>query len=427
MTMTRPVYTEQFLRERKFYLILPILALPFLTLLFWKMVVKPMEQRGRLEAEPAGLQMSLPMADLKAEQNMDKLAYYKKADQDSANWAQQIKKDPYRQHESLHQGPEPASQALLGLSGPRQGKKPRAAQLPARSAPEAKLHQKLLALDKALASAAAPSFQEKPEMPQPAAAPEIAHLEKMMQQIADQPPPAVDDPEMSRLDQMLDKLLKVQENQQGPAQSAPIGSQPQTGLPVSAAEADQQISLLAADSLPPATNAGVNTGFYGLAENGAFDQSAVLTAVIDQTQQLVSGSVIALRLTSPLYVAGSCIQENSLIYGTASVSGERLKIKITTVKAAEGILSVNLSVYDLDGLEGIYIPGALSRQIAKQQLASQVQGYQLDTDAFSAGAQAASAGIQMGKMLLSRKTRLVQVTLTEGYKVILFDQSANHP
>ena len=306
MTMTRPVYTEQFLRERKFYLILPILALPFLTLLFWKMVVKPMEQRGRLEAEPAGLQMSLPMADLKAEQNMDKLAYYKKADQDSANWAQQIKKDPYRQHESL--------------SGPRQGKKPRAAQLPAPSAPETKLHQKLLALDKALASAAAPSFQEKPQMPQPAAAPEIAHLEKMMQQIADQPPPAVDDPEMSRLDQMLDKLLKLQENQQGPAQSAPIGSQPQTGLPVSAAAADQQISLLAADSLPPATNAGVNTGFYGLAENGAFDQSPVLTAVIDQTQQLVSGSVIALRLTSPLYVAGSCIQENSLIYGTASAS-----------------------------------------------------------------------------------------------------------
>jgi len=42
------------------------------------------------------------------------------------------------------------------------------------------------------------------------------------------------------------------------------------------------------------------------------------------------------------------------------------------------------------------------------------------------GAQAASAGIQMGKMLLSRKTRLTQITLREGYKVLLYDTNTTN-
>jgi len=41
---------------------------------------------------------------------------------------------------------------------------------------------------------------------------------------------------------------------------------------------------------------------------------------------------------------------------------------------------------------------------------------------FSLGAQAANAGMQIGRTLLGRKTRLTQVTLQSGYKVILRDE-----
>lgn len=427
--MNEPVYTQQFLRQRRFYLVLPALALPFLTFIYWKLLIRPLDQSSREESIPQGLQLSLPSADLKEDQGMDKLAYYRKADQDSASWAQQIKKDPYRQHQSPVAGDDSANQALLGLSAPGGKPKPAAAAALAGSGPESEVKKRLQALDRALSSSTGPSFEPaaSKDQPDPAAPMQIQRLEEMMQQIAAEQLPEGQDPEMSQLDGMLDKLLQLQEKEKGTPESMPEGGALSAGLPVRpAASAVSPASLLEAqpDSSAKDQAPGDDSGFYGISDDAAADQALGLTAVIEKTQQLVSGNVIGLRLTSPASVAGATIQENTLIYGTASVSGERLKIKISTLKAAGKILPVNLSVYDLDGIEGIYIPGALSRQVAKQQLASQVQGYQLDTDAFSLGAQAASAGLHMGKMLLSRKTRLVQVTVTEGYKVILFDQSA---
>lgn len=92
--MTPRPYTDQFLRQRKFYLVLPLLALPFLTFIYWKLLVRNLDKPPAENPQGTGLQLSLPAAELKGEQNMDKLAYYRKADQDSASWAQQIKKIP---------------------------------------------------------------------------------------------------------------------------------------------------------------------------------------------------------------------------------------------------------------------------------------------------------------------------------------------
>jgi len=117
------------------------------------------------------------------------------------------------------------------------------------------------------------------------------------------------------------------------------------------------------------------------------------------------------------------VPTNALIYGLASLSGERLKVKISSIRSGDQILPVNLQVYDLDGVEGIYIPGSISRNLTKQALGSQVQGLDMDLGGISLGAQAANAGMQIGRTLFGRKTRLTQVTLQTGYKVILRDTS----
>lgn len=430
--MTQPPYTEQFLKERRFYLALPLLALPFLTLLYWKLVVKKLDKDPSEQRPGTGLQLNLPAAGLQERQNMDKLAYYRKADQDSASRAQQIKKDPYRQGE-LTAAADSASSALMGLSAPgAKAKRQSTIDPAAHRKQQNQLRQRLQVLDKALMASHAPAFQQEAPGPEAAAEsqPEIAELEKMMAQIQNENLPQPEDPEMEKLDGMLDKLLDLQQKQKqesGPDHPATTSQTP--AFSVNASLEDDPVSLLGADRDSSALSAGSSqqTGFYGLDEPVPPGAAPGLTAVIAHTQQIISGNTIQLRLTSTLSVAGTIIQANSFVYGIAALSGERLKIKISSVRSGDLILPVSLSVYDLDGIEGIFIPGALPRTVAKQELSSQVQGYELDASGFSLGAQAASAGIQMGKTLFSRSTRLTQLTLNEGYKVILADTRPINP
>lgn len=428
--MTHLPDNDQFLRQRRFYLALPLLALPFLTLLYWKLLVKNHHKHSQ-QQHSTGLQLNLPEARLKEQQNMDKLAYYRKADRDSASRAQQIKKDPYRQGESARAADSTTS-LLMGLSAP--GAKPKnRAEIHSgdQRKQQNQLQQKLHALDKALMASHAPRFHSEHPGKEAAAesAPEISQLEKMMAQIQNENPAQPQDPEMDQLDGMLDKLLELQKQQEGPGSDRAETAIHAPALSVNAGPEQDPVSLLGSnlDSCSNAVATNPESGFFGLDQQALGQTATGLTAVVGHTQQIISGNTVQLRLTSALSVAGTMIAANNFIYGTAALSGERLKIKIGSVRSGDLILPVNLSVYDLDGIEGIFIPGALSRTVAKQELGSQVQGYELDADGFSLGAQAAAAGIKMGKTLFSRNTRLTQLTLHEGYKVLLVDKSAIHP
>ena len=79
-------------------------------------------------------------------------------------------------------------------------------------------------------------------------------------------------------------------------------------------------------------------------------------------------------------------------------------------------------MFDLDGINGIYIPGAISREVAKQSTDRAMQGIGLTTLDPSLGAQAAGVGIEAAKNLFSNKTKLVKVTVKAGYQVLLQDQ-----
>ena len=84
-----------------------------------------------------------------------------------------------------------------------------------------------------------------------------------------------------------------------------------------------------------------------------------------------------------------------------------------------------MSVYDIDGLEGIHVPGAIARDAAKKSSNQAINDIQLSTLDPSIELQAASAGIEAAKGMLSKKTRLIQVTVKAGYKVFLKDKNQN--
>ena len=73
-------------------------------------------------------------------------------------------------------------------------------------------------------------------------------------------------------------------------------------------------------------------------------------------------------------------------------------------------------------MSGLYIPGAITRDVAKQSAEQGLQDIGFTSLNPSIGTQAASAGIQAAKTLLSKKVKLVKVTLKAGYHLLLYDE-----
>lgn len=148
-----------------------------------------------------------------------------------------------------------------------------------------------------------------------------------------------------------------------------------------------------------------------------------IQAVVHEDQTLVSGAVIKLRLLDGIYVNGKMIPKGSFVYGTCALNNERLEIKIASIRYLNNILPVALAVYDLDGMEGLYVPGSIGRDAAKNGVGDAVQSMQLMSMDQSVGTQAASAGVEAAKGLFNHKVKQIKVKVKAGYEVLLKDSN----
>ena len=90
--MEQQTHSPKLQRQRKFFLVLPVLVLPFVTLMFW---VLGGGKAGDAGAQAQiGLNMNLPGAYLKEDKPLDKLSYYEKAASDSLKLEKLMKDDP---------------------------------------------------------------------------------------------------------------------------------------------------------------------------------------------------------------------------------------------------------------------------------------------------------------------------------------------
>lgn len=125
--------------------------------------------------------------------------------------------------------------------------------------------------------------------------------------------------------------------------------------------------------------------------------------------------------------AGNVIlPRNTLIVGTGKIQGERLDISITSLEYCGTIIPVELTVYDSDGQQGIYIPNSMEINAAKEVAANMGQnlGTTVSITNQSAGDQLLSelgkGAIQGASQYISKKIRTVKVHLKEGYRVMIF-------
>jgi conjugative transposon TraM protein len=434
-------YSQQFLRQRKFYTFLPLLVFPFVTLMFWALVARKARGSEPPEQARSGLMTSLPEAFFKEDKALNKLSYYQKAAADSARLRELIAKDPYYQDTIARgKGGMPAA-GIQGLDGPGKSRKQNPVlhkEKTYQDPHEARVHQKIGELSAVLAKASKPEFempQESPSQKQTAEIPsaEMKRFEALMSGLQSEPEAGQEDAEMKELNSMLEKIIDIQHPERL-AEKIRQDSEQNAGqvYPVTISQNQDPISLLAAQpgtdqvtENPAAAIAFEQNGFFSLDEPARASSQNTIQAVVAETQTLTSGSTVKLRLRNDIYISGVLIPKESFIYGTASLNQERLTIQIETVRHENSIFPVKLSVYDLDGVPGIYIPGAISRDVSKQSLSQNVQGLNIDTFEPSLGAQLADAGIQTAKRLAGKKARLIRVTVKAGYQVLLKDGNSN--
>ncbi|RZL98028.1 MAG: conjugative transposon protein TraM, partial [Pedobacter sp.] len=98
-------------------------------------------------------------------------------------------------------------------------------------------------------------------------------------------------------------------------------------------------------------------------ESGLFNsiyakkESGFIKAIIDENIVGFSGSRIRIRLLDDIKAGNHTIPKGSYLY--ALISGfteQRAKLTITTILQGDKIFPVQLEIYDLDGLEGLYVP-----------------------------------------------------------------------
>src|SRR3954452_14469932 len=91
---TNKKHSGKFLRQRKFFLFLPLIVTPSLAILFYLLGGGRANSAEASTVARKGLITSLPAANTSKDNSWNKMQYYEQADKDSAKRHELIKNDP---------------------------------------------------------------------------------------------------------------------------------------------------------------------------------------------------------------------------------------------------------------------------------------------------------------------------------------------
>ncbi|MDN3706674.1 conjugative transposon protein TraM [Myroides ceti] len=168
-----------------------------------------------------------------------------------------------------------------------------------------------------------------------------------------------------------------------------------------------------------------NRGFYtaGTAEQVVQPKNSIKACVHD-AQTVVGETGVRLRLLEPAKTPSRTIPQGTIVTANAKFQGGRLQLKITSVELEGNIIPVDITIYDLDGQQGLYVPyspemnaltemaGNMSQQSGTSLMLTQNAGQQVAADL--------SRGVVQGiSGYFAKKVRTPKVTLKAGHQVFL--------
>lgn len=168
-----------------------------------------------------------------------------------------------------------------------------------------------------------------------------------------------------------------------------------------------------------------NRGFYtaGSVEQVIQPKNSIKACVHD-AQTVVGETGVRLRLLEPAQTPQHTIPKGTIVTANAKFQGGRLQLKITSIEMEGNIIPVDITIYDLDGQQGLYVPyspemnaltemaGNMSQTGGTSVMLTQNAGQQVAADL--------SKGVVQGiSGYFAKKVRTPKVTLKAGHQVFL--------
>ncbi|MBU8882212.1 conjugative transposon protein TraM [Kaistella sp. DKR-2] len=168
-----------------------------------------------------------------------------------------------------------------------------------------------------------------------------------------------------------------------------------------------------------------NRGFYtvGSTEQAVQPKNSI-KASVHETQTIIGETGVRLRLLEPAKTPNRTIPQGTIVTANAKFQGGRLQLKITSIELEGSIIPVDITIYDLDGQQGLYVPyspemnaltemaGNMSQTSGTSIMLTQSAGQQVAGD-LSRGAVQAISGY------FAKKIKTPKVTLKTGHQVFL--------
>ena len=168
-----------------------------------------------------------------------------------------------------------------------------------------------------------------------------------------------------------------------------------------------------------------NRGFYtaGSVEQVVQPKNSIKACVHD-AQTVVGETGVRLRLLEPARTPQRTIPQGTIVTANAKFQGGRLQLKVTSVELEGNIIPVDITIYDIDGQQGLYVPyspemnaltemaGNMSQTGGTSLMLTQNAGQQVAADL--------SRGVVQGiSGYFAKKVRTPKVTLKAGHQVFL--------
>ena len=168
-----------------------------------------------------------------------------------------------------------------------------------------------------------------------------------------------------------------------------------------------------------------NRGFYTAGSSQQVVQPKnSIKACIHETQTIVGESGVRLRLLEPAQTPSRTIPQGTVLTAIGKYQGGRLQLKVTSIELEGNIIPVDITIYDLDGQQGLYVPyspemnaltemaGNMSQTSGTSIMLTQNAGQQVAADL--------SRGVVQGiSGYFAKKVRTPKVTLKAGHQVFL--------
>ncbi|MBF1188429.1 MAG: conjugative transposon protein TraM [[Eubacterium] sulci] len=148
--------------------------------------------------------------------------------------------------------------------------------------------------------------------------------------------------------------------------------------------------------------------------------SNTIEAKVSGEQKVKSGGTLKLVLAQDVVLPdGTLLQKGTPLFGQVELSKNRLQVHISSIRIKNDILPFRKTVYDQDGLAGIYIPDNTTAEIASDATSMAVSNATIGTTGSAVVDGTVQVIESVAKGAMQKKQARPTITIKSNYKVLL--------